>query len=215
MVARRDGKNAGSLSRGKLHQKFSFFNPSTIMKKPQTLSLQEQLLQSGLASANKAKEVKAEKRKQGKLQRNNGVEVTDAVKQDLEQARKQQAERDRELNQLRKQAEEEKALLAQIRQVVEQNRIAQDENGIAYKFNDGNKVKTLYVPEKVRLAIIGGKSGIVRLDKGYEIVPAETALKIRDWHAESVLVLNQDAPGTTGGEDDPYAGFEVPDDLVW
>ena len=187
------------------------------MKKPQTLSLQEQLLKSGLATEAKAKEVKSEKRKQGKLQRNNGVEMTDAVKLELEQARKQQAERDRELNQLRKQAEEEKALVAQIRQVIEQNRIAQDENGIAYKFNDGNKVKSLYVPEKLRLAMINGKAGIVRYDKGYEVVPAEVALKIQGWHAGSVLVLNQDVAGAsvTGGEEDPYAGFEVPDDLVW
>ena len=185
------------------------------MKKPQTLSLQEQLLKSGLATETKAKEVKAEKRKQGKQQRNNGVEIVDKVKQDLELARKQQAERDRELNQLRKQAEEEKALVAQIRQIIEQNRIAQDENGIAYKFNDGNKVKSLYVPEKVRLALINGKAGIVRYDKSYEIVPAEVALKIQGWHAETVLVLNQDVAGGAEGGDDPYAGFEVPDDLVW
>ena len=185
------------------------------MKKPQTLSLQEQLLKSGLATETKAKEVKAEKRKQGKQQRNNGVEIVDEIKLDLEQARKQQADRDRELNQLRKQAEEEKALIAQIRQIVEQNRIAQDENGIAYKFNDGNKVKSLYVEEKVRLALINGRAGIVRYDKSYEIVPAEVALKIQGCQAESVLVLNQDVDGAAGSEVDPYAGFEVPDDLVW
>jgi len=198
-----------------LNQKSSLFNLPTIMKKPQTMSLQEQLLKSGLATENKAKQVKADKRKQGKQQRNNGVEIVDEVKLDMEQARRQQAERDRELNQLRKQAEEEKALAAQIRQIVEQNRIAQDENGIAYKFNDGNKVKSVYVAEKERLGLINGKAGIVRYDKGYEIVPAEIALKIHGWHEGSVLVLNQDVQDVADGGDDPYAGFEVPDDLVW
>ena len=184
------------------------------MKKPQTLSLQDQLLKSGLASDAKAKQVKAEKRKQTKQQRNNGVEIVDEVKLGLEQVRQQQAERDRELNQLRKQAEEQKALAAQIRQIVELNRIAKDDNGIVYQFNDDNKVKVVYVAEKVREALINGRAGIVRLDSGYEIVPAEIARKIQDRNAACVVVLNQDTQDIPAA-DDPYAAYQIPDDLIW
>lgn len=184
------------------------------MKKPHTLSLQDQLLKSGLASDAKAKQVKADKRKQNKQLRNNGVETVDEVKLRAEQTRQLQAERDRELNQLRKQAEEQKALAAQIRQIVEMNRIAKDDNGIGYRFNDDNKVKTVYVTEKVREALIDGRAGIVRLDNGYEIVPAEIAGKIQERDAGSVVVLNQNKQDTAAA-DDPYSAYQIPDDLIW
>jgi uncharacterized protein YaiL (DUF2058 family) len=184
------------------------------MKKTPTLSLQDQLLKSGLTSDAKAKQVKTEKRKQAKVQRNNGVEVVDEIKLSAEQARQQQAERDRELNRLKQQAEAQKALAAQIVQISQLNRIEQDSNGLAYQFNHQNKVKTVYVSEKVREALINGRAGIIGLDSGYEIVPAEIARKIQDRDASRVVVLNQISQATMA-EDDPYADYQIPDDLMW
>ena len=184
------------------------------MKKPHTVSLQDQLLKSGLASDAKAKQVKSEKRKQSKQQRNNGIEIVDEVRLSAEQARQQQVERDRELNRQRKLAEEQKALAAQIKQITELNRIAKDHNGLAYQFTDDNKVKSVYVAEKVREALINGRAGIVRLDSAYEIVPAEIARKIQDRDARYVVVLNQPTQDMPAA-DDPYAQYQIPDDLIW
>lgn len=184
------------------------------MKKPQTISLQEQLLKAGLASEAKVKQVKAEKRKQNKVQRNSGVDAVDEIKLSAEQARQQQAERDRELNRQRKLAEEQKALVAQIKQLAQLNRIAQQADGVAYQFNHANKVKTVYVNEKVREALINGRAGIVSLESGYEIVPAEIARKIEARDKASVVVLNQ-ATQDIPAEDDPYAAYQIPDDLMW
>jgi len=184
------------------------------MKKTQLNPLQAQLLKSGLTSEAKVKQVKAEKRKQDKLQRNNGVEIVDDIKLSAEQARQQQIERDRELNRQRKQAEEQKALAAQIKQIALLNRIAQEANGIAYQFNHDNKVKAVYVADKVREALINGRAGIVKLEQGYEIVPAEIARKIQARDADSVVVLNQ-ATQDVAAADDPYADFRIPDDLMW
>lgn len=184
------------------------------MKKTQTLSLQEQLLKSGLTSDAKAKQVKSEKRKQDKLKRNNGVELVDDIKLGAEQQRQQQIERDRELNRQRKLADEQKALAAQIKQIAELNRIAQDANGVAYQFSDANKVKSLYVAEKVRTALIDGRAGIVRVEQHYEIVPAEIARKILARDADSVIVLNEANHELTEA-DDPYAAYQIPDDLMW
>lgn len=188
--------------------------PLAPMKKPQTLSLQEQLLKSGLSNDTKLKQVKAEKRKQSKLERNNGVEIVDDIKLSAEQLRQQQVERDRELNRQRKLAEEQKALVAQIKQIVEMNRIAQDSNGMAYNFNDGNKVKTLYVAENVRLALVNGRAGIAKVEGQYQIVPAEIARKVQIRDAASIVVLNE-ATLDLAAADDPYAAFEIPDDLMW
>ena len=184
------------------------------MKKPQLNPLQAQLLKSGLASEAKAKQVKAEKRKQDKLQRNNGVEIVDDIKLSAEQARQQQMERDRELNWQRKQAEEQKAQAAQIKQITLLNKIEQDNNGLTYQFNHDNKVKTVYVSDKVREALINGRAGIVHLASGYEIVPAEVARKIQNRDVHAVVVLNQVTQDVTA-EDDPYAEYQIPDDLMW
>ncbi|WKJ90485.1 DUF2058 domain-containing protein [Methylomonas montana] len=184
------------------------------MKKPQTLSLQEQLLKSGLSNDAKLKQIKAEKRKQTKLERNNGVEIVDEIKLSAEQLRQQQVERDRELNRQRKLAEEQKALAAQIKQIVEMNRIAQDANGAAYNFTDDNKVKTLYVADKVRVALINGRAGIAKVDGHYQIVPAEVARKVQERDAGSIVVLNE-ATQDVAAADDPYAEFQIPDDLMW
>ncbi|MGD0958497.1 MAG: DUF2058 domain-containing protein [Methylomonas sp.] len=183
------------------------------MKKPQTLSLQEQLLKSGLANDAKAKQIKADKRKQTKLQHNQGVEIVDELKNNVEHARLQQAERDRQLNQIRKNAEEQKALAAQIKQMVMNNRIDQNSDGVSYQFNDKNKVKKLYVKENVRLALIEGRAGIINIDNSYEIVPAEIVAKIRERDAGYVVLLNENKQVTAA--DDPYAAYRIPDDLIW
>lgn len=105
-------------------------------------------------------------------------------------------------------------MAAQIKQITLLNRIAQDSNGVIYQFNHANKVKTVYVAEKVREALINGRAGIVSLESGYEIVPAEVARKIQDRDAQAVIVLNQ-ATQDVAAEDDPYAAFQIPDDLMW
>lgn len=184
------------------------------MKKPQLNPLQAQLLKSGLTSESKVKQVKAEKRKQDKLQRNNGVEIVDEVKLSAEQIRQQQIERDRELNRQRKVIEEQKALAAQIRQITLLNRIEQDSDGLAYQFNHENKVKTVYIGDKVREALINGRAGIISLESAYEIVPAEVARKIQHRDMRAVVVLNQATQDMTV-ENDPYADFQIPDDLMW
>ena len=142
------------------------------------LSLQEQLLKSGLVSAAKAKTIKSDKRKQTQQQRHNKVEVVDEAKELAQKAQAEKIERDRELNQLRQQQEEQKQLAAQIKQIIELNRLPRDAEGLAYNFTDNNKVKRLYVSDPVREKIVRGNLAIVRLENQYELVPADIAEKI-------------------------------------
>lgn len=181
----------------------------------QKLSLQEQLLKSGLASSAQAKKVQADKRKQTKMQAKNNVVIVDEAKELALKTQAEKAERDRELNQLRRQQEAQKELVAQVKQLIEQNRQPQDPEGVAYRFTDQNKVKTLYVNETLRGSIIKGRSAVVKLEGVYDVVPAEVAKKIGERLPDSVVVCFQPEPETAKPADDPYAGFEVPDDLMW
>jgi hypothetical protein len=181
----------------------------------QKLSLQEQLLKSGLVSSAKAKSVKSDKHKQEQLHRKNNVVVADEAKELAQKARAEQLAKDIELNQQRQQQEQKKQLLAQVKQLIEQNKQIRDEDGVAYRFNDDNKVKTLYVSEAMRAQLISGKLAIVKLGKSYEVVSADVAKKISERDVNSVLVHNEVVTISVEQADDPYAAYAVPDDLMW
>ncbi|MDP1664249.1 MAG: DUF2058 domain-containing protein [Methylobacter sp.] len=178
------------------------------------LSLQEQLLKSGLVSAAQAKSVKSDKRKQTQQQRKNKVEAVDEAKELAQKAQAAKIERDRKLNQLRQQQDEQKQLAAQIKQIIELNRLPKDAEGLAYNFTDNNKVKRLYVSGAMRDQIAEGRLAIVKLEQQYEVVSAEVARKIQLRDAASVIVYNEQNK-SADMVDDAYAEYQVPDDLIW
>ena len=180
------------------------------------LSLQEQLLKSGLVSNAKAKSIKTEKHKQVQKQRHHNIDVVDETKQLAEQAQAEKVERDRLLNQQRQDLLKQKELHAQIKQLVEQHRVPIDakEAEIAYHFTDETKVKKLYVTQLLRDKLSSGKLAIVKDDATYALVSNDIAQKIKERDATQVLVYNEEKTDIPQ-EDDPYANFEIPDDLMW
>jgi uncharacterized protein len=182
------------------------------------LSLQDQLLKSGLVGAGQAKAIKSEKHKQAKQQQHNKTVVEDDLKAEVQKARLEKADQDRLLNQQRKEEDERKHLAAQINQLIEQHRLPQAKNiaddSIPYHFTDDNKVKTLYLPVAVRDQLASGQLAIVKGGQLHEIVSAETARKIQARDASCVIVLNEAKPLASISAD-PYADYPVPDDLTW
>ncbi len=181
----------------------------------QKLSLQDQLLKSGLVSSAQAKTAKSEKNKQTQQQRKNNTVIVDEAKALALKVQAEKVERDRELNQLRKQQDEQKQLAAQIKQLIELNRHAQSADGVAYKFTDAGKVKTLYVSDAMRGQLINGRLAIVKLGTLYEVVSAEVADKISLRDAATVIVYNTAPTIDADTKDDPYADYQIPDDLIW
>lgn len=185
-------------------------------------TLQDQLLKAGLVDEKKAKKAQKEKRKTAKVQRHSKEQVVDEARLNAEQARAEKAQRDRELNAERDAAAAKKALAAQIRQLIEINRQAKVEAGaegdIAYNFTDGTKIKKLYVSENIQRQLSLGRLAIVKLDDRYELVPAGVADKIACRDASCIVVLNarqKEQSPEESADDDPYADFKIPDDLMW
>ena len=85
---------------------------------------------------------------------------------------------------------------------------------LAYNFTDNNKVARVYVTDAVQGQLSRGLLAIVKLDDRYKVVPAGVAEKIslRD---ESVVVVRNESSSEELDEDDPYAEFKIPDDLMW
>ncbi|MFA5984135.1 MAG: DUF2058 domain-containing protein [Methylococcaceae bacterium] len=178
-------------------------------------SLQDQLLKAGLASSAQVKTAKTDKRKQEQLQRKNKAEQDNEAKLLAQKAQAEKIEKDRELNQLRQQNEERKQISAQIKQLIEANKLAQDFDGLAYHFNVGGKVKTLYVTEQIRDKIISGQVVVVKFAKKFELVEAEVGQKIAMRDQACLVVSHAEAEAENSVIEEAYKNYQIPDDLIW
>ncbi len=177
-------------------------------------SLQDQLLQAGLIDKNKAKKAKSDQRKQSKQQRNNKIDIVNESKLLAEKKKAEKAKKDKLLNRQQQDQLEQKAIAAQITQLIELNRQTMDEEGAAFNFNDAGSVKTIHVSEDMRTHISQGKLTIVKHQKHYAVIPAKIADKIRQRDEKLIIVQNQQDQGNSDAND-PYADYQIPDDLIW
>jgi len=177
-------------------------------------SLLDQLKKSGLVDEKKAKQAQKAKHKQARQLKGKQAKSLDEGKLRAQQAQAEKVARDRELNQQRKQAAEQNAIAAQIRQLIEMNRIDDNDGEIGFNFTDGNTVQRLYVTEKLRDQLVRGGLAIAKLEGRYDLVPAAVAEKIKLRDPSRVVLCNVAQPGASD-EDDPYADYQVPDDLMW
>lgn len=175
-------------------------------------SLQDQLLKAGLANAKQAKKPKAAKPHE-KAKKGERGPVSSEAALAAQQALAEKAERDRQLNLERKAEAERKALAAQLRQLVEQHRIAREGAEEPYHFVDEGRVRMLRVTPALRERLAQGRVEIVRIEGRYELVPADVAEKIRARDPQSVVARPKAKAAPEG--DDPYAAYQVPDDLMW
>lgn len=179
------------------------------------MSLQDQLLKAGLVDKKKAQKAQKVKHEQAKLKRKNKIETVDEARLAAQKAQAEKVERDRQLNLKRKQEAEQRAITAQIRQLIEMNRQEKGTGDITYNFTDGSKVTHIYVDERQQRQLGNGHLAIVRLDGHYEIVPSTVSEKIALRDESYLVYCNKGKTETVVDEDDPYAEFQVPDDLMW
>jgi len=181
-------------------------------------SLQDQLLKAGLVDKNKANKAKKEKQKQVNSSRKGGAKITNEARLAAQKERDRKLERDRELNRQKQSQSNQKALLAQIKQLIEMNRVDRADGDIAYSFVHENKVKKIQVSEAMQKQLSLGRLAIVRFDHNgqnqYELVPYAIAEKITERDAASVVQINEASTDSADG-DDPYADYQIPDDLMW
>lgn len=177
-------------------------------------SLQDQLLKAGLVGKDKAQKVKKQQQKQKKQQKKSKEETVDETKLQIQQAKLEQQEKDRKLNEARMQEAEKKAIAAQIKQLIEMNAISTVGGEVEHRFSFDSKIKKIYVTEKVRDELLKSRVAIVKNGERFQVVPKPVADKIAERDASVVIGLSEgeSKPDT---DDDYYAQFEIPDDLMW
>ena len=175
------------------------------------MSLKDQLLKAGLTdkqsvrNSRKKKQPTKPKKERGQLS---------ASARAAQKAQRYKARKDRELNRQRQLAAEHKAELAQIKQLVALSKLERDDAEDAYNFTHDGQIKTIYVTAKQRQQLVNNQIAIVaNLADSFELVPLLVANKIAQRDAGFVVAVKQTS--ATKMEDDPYAEYQIPDDLMW
>jgi len=176
-------------------------------------SLQDQLLKAGLVSKDKATKAKSAKRKQAKISKKHKLETIDESKVAAEKAMADQAEKDRQLNQQKNAKAEEIAIIAQIKQLIEVNQQRTGKPQVTFNFTDSGKIKKFEVSNEVHKHITNGLLAIARFNDEYSLVPKIVAQKIQQRSDEFIVPLNIEVEEIEA--DDPYADYQIPDDLMW
>ncbi len=177
-------------------------------------SLRDQLLKVGLVDEKQVKKARIDKRKQDR-QRRKGKTGSSHQNKLQQPGLVKKIEHDRELNRQRQARAERKAVAAQIKQLIETNRLPREDGDVPFNFADNKKIKRIYITDAVREQLSKGKLAIVRLESKYELIPSTIVEKIRLRDAKCVILYNEPQEESVENNDDPYANYRVPDDLVW
>lgn len=178
-----------------------------------SLSLRDQLLKAGLVNEKQVKQATKQQKKQDRLVHKGQAEKDESAKLAAQQALAEKAARDQELNRQAQEKAEQKARAAQIKQLIEASRLPKLNTEDYYNFVDDKKVKRLSVNEIMRNKLASGWLAIVRHGGGYEVIPREAALKIQERDPKRIVQLNEQTQQPDA--DDPYAAYQIPDDLMW
>lgn len=173
-------------------------------------SLREQLLKAGLVDKSKVQQAKKQTRK--KKRNKSATGEPDRIEQAVARAQADKAARDRELNRQKEIKQSAKARKGLLREYVEKNKLNDPAAEEPFNFVHGSSVKRLHVNAKQRDRLVAGKLAIVQVGERYYLVETEVAVKMQGMlPGIFVYIAEQDMPA----EDDPYAEYQVPDDLMW
>ncbi len=173
-------------------------------------ALQAQLLKAGLVDSKKAKKIS----KQAEHAKRTGDSDSAAAKKALAEAQAKKLEKDQKLNQEKQRALEEKTRKANIIQMIKQHQLTDTQGDIAYQFVDDTKIKKIYITQKLYDQIVAGHVVIARLEDSYALLPRPLADRI-DAKMTGFMVVSNDTAEDALAEDDPYAAYVIPDDLMW
>lgn len=180
-------------------------------------SFQDQLLALGLVDKKKLKETKKQQHQKKKLKVKAGGQqaVVDENALLAKQAEEKKKARTRKLNLQREAKLQKRAEDARVKQLVEEHLLEKDDKGVAYRFNVAGKIQRIFVSKETADQLSDGRLGIVRIGNQYEVVPRKIVEKIQEISSRIFVSLNVATTEESTDSDDPYAEFEVPDDLMW
>ncbi|USA45126.1 DUF2058 domain-containing protein [Acinetobacter sp. C26M] len=175
-------------------------------------ALQAQLLKAGLVDNKKAKKLTKQAQHEQRTGQNDDV----ALKAEIDRAKREKLAKDQALNLEKQNVLEEKALKASIIQMIKHHKVKDIDGDVIYQFIDEGKIKKVYLSQQVYNALVSGSLVIAKDQDNYAYLPKALAEKIDQKMQGFILVNNNtEKNDQTTDEEDPYAAYVIPDDLMW
>jgi len=181
-------------------------------------SLQEQLLKAGLTTKQKARQANTDTRKKNKQKRSgvqHGASLQEQVKEDLAKSQAEKLAKDTALNEAKNKELANKEQSLRIKQILDHHQLTGVNGESEYNYTFNNKVKKLSLNTVTHKALVNGRLALCGLNETTYLVTSETAEKIAELDSSIVLVQNDKIETEEADEDDPYADYQIPDDLMW
>lgn len=178
-------------------------------------SLQEQLMKSGLINKQKAKQAQTDKRRKAKQKKKKGtVEVSD-VQLSIDAQKEQQRLQDLEKNRQTQADLDARSAHGKLIQMIAQHCEKNYQGEIDYHFTYDNKVKRIAINDDIQTSLVNGRLAICVLNEEFYLINKEATEKLAEIDASVLVALHEKVDVNAIEEDDPYAEFAVPDDIVW
>ena len=177
-------------------------------------SLKEQLLAAGLVQQKQVHQADKQKHKQARQQPKAKAAAPTPAQLEAQKAQADKAARDRELNRQRQADRERRAVIVQLEQIIDSQRLSTQGGETPFRFVVKSKIKKIYVTADQHAALVKGTLGVVRFREAFAVVTRDTAERIAERDARTLLVL-RDGTEPDILEDPDYADYKVPDDLMW
>ncbi len=174
-------------------------------------ALQAQLLKAGLVDNKKAKKLS----KQAVHEQRTGQSDEAALKAKIAQDQQEKLEKDQALDLEKKRLLQGKELKAAIVQMINQHKIRHIDGDVSYQFIDESKVKKIYLNQQIYNALVSGSLVVAKENDGYAVLPKALADRINDKMEGFIIVNNSEKNEQITDEEDPYAAYVIPDDLMW
>ena len=178
-------------------------------------SLQDQLMKSGLINKQKAKQVQTEKRRKAKQKKKKGTVERSEVQIAINEHKTQQKQQDLDKNRETQAQLDARAAHGKLIQMIAQHCEKNYQGDIDYHFTFNNKVKRIAVNEKTQQGLVNGSLAICVLNEEFYLINKEAAAKLREIDETVLVALHEKVETSEIEEDDPYAEFAIPDDLIW
>lgn len=173
-------------------------------------SLRDQLLKSGLVDEQSVKKTRSSKRKK---RRRGETDAEQAAASDAAAQREaDRRARDRTLNARRQEERRQHEAEQAARQKVLDAQIRHDGDE-RFQFSHNGRIRPIHVSAAQRRDLAAGRLAIARTRGRYRLIPADVVEFV---HARAPFLIAWTAEHSGGDdEDDAYADFPVPDDMIW
>ena len=100
-------------------------------------------------------------------------------------------------------------------QILKHHQVTNVNGEAEYNYTFNSKIKKLFVDNVTHKALVNGRLALCGVDETTYIVTSETAEKVSSLDSSVILVQNTKVVEDVVAEDDPYAEFQIPDDMMW